>query len=335
MERKFFYPSRLLLLIISCCICSFRLFAQEIPITIKVVNQKREPVAFASIKIINHPDTLKVQEKVADSNGIAIFKLIKGEKYSVNISSINYQPIEKGITISSNQTVYTFSMEPLPKSLRGVVVTAQKPLMKQEDDKTIIEPEALVASSTNGYEVIEKTPGLFVDQDGNIYISSLSPATIQINGRDMKMSAADVATLLKSLPPNAIAKIEIVRTPSAKYDASSSGGIVNVCLRKGVKLGMTGSVNTGWQQGRFNNKFLGFTLNNNDGKKSSFLNLNYSRRNSYEKTITDRFFAPDSMLAQNAYTKYEADSWFIGHSIVFPAGKKWDIDISNSVSLND
>jgi hypothetical protein len=335
MKRKPSSFSRTLLLVFSFCICSFRLLAQEMPITIKVINQKREAVAFASIKITNHPDTLKVEEKVADSNGVAVFKLLKDGKYSVGITSVNYQPIEKGITISGNQSVYSFQADPLPKSLRGVVVTAQKPLMKQEDDKTIIEPEALVASSTNSYEVIEKTPGLFVDQDGNIYISSMSPATIQINGRDMKMSAADVATLLKSLPPNAIAKIEIVRTPSAKYDASSSGGIVNVVLRKGVKLGMTGSVNAGWQQGTFNNKFLGFTLNNNDGKKSSFLNFNYSRRNSYEKTITDRFFAPDSMLAQNAYTKYEADSWFASHSIVFPVGKKWDFDFSNSASLND
>jgi hypothetical protein len=45
--------------------------------------------------------------------------------------------------------------------------------------------------------VLEKTPGLFVDQDGNIYISSLTPATIYINGREMKMSAADVAAMLK------------------------------------------------------------------------------------------------------------------------------------------
>ena len=69
--------------------------------------------------------------------------------------------------------------------------------MRQEDDKTIVEPENLAASSTNGYEIIEKTPGLFVDQDGNIYINSLTPASVQINGRDMKMSTQDIATLLK------------------------------------------------------------------------------------------------------------------------------------------
>ena len=150
--------------------------------------------------------------------------------------------------------------------------------MRQEDDKTIVDPENLVAASTNVYEVIEKTPGLFVDQDGNIYISSLTPAAVQINGRDMKMSAADVATLLKTLPPNAILSIEIVRSPSAKYDAASTGGIVNVVLKKGVKIGTTGSINAGIQQGKYNNQFIGFNLNNNNGKKSSFINLNYSRR---------------------------------------------------------
>ncbi len=323
------------LLLILFCICSFAIQAQEIPVSIKVINQKREPVAFASVKVTGYPDTLQSQELVADSNGMAVFRLKKDEKYTVSITSVNYQPIDKGIVISSNQSVYTFEAEPLPKALRGVVITAQRPLMRQEDDKTIIEPEALVASSTSGYEVLEKTPGLFVDPDGNIYISSLSPATVQINGRDMKMSAADVATLLKSLPPNAIAKIEIVRTPSARYDASSTGGIVNVVLRKGVKLGMTGSVNTGMQQGFYGNRFLGFTLNNNDGNKSSFLNLNYSRRNSYEKTMTDRLFAPDSILTQDAFAKYSSDNWFASYGLVFPVGKKWELDWGASANLND
>ena len=207
--------------------------------------------------------------------------------------------------------------------------------MKQEDDKLIVDPENLVEASTSGYEVIEKTPGLFVDQDGNIYISSLTPATVQINGRDMRMSAADVATMLKSLPPNSISKIEIIKTPSAKYDASSSGGIVNVVLKKGVKIGMTGSVTTGAQQGTYGNQFIGFSLNNNDGKKSSYINLNYSKRNSYEKIVTDRLFAPDSMLSQEAFTKYPANTYFAGYGLNYSVGKKWNVDFSGNINLNE
>ncbi|MFI5129615.1 MAG: outer membrane beta-barrel protein, partial [Chitinophagales bacterium] len=233
----------------------------------------------------------------------------------------------------SAQSSFTFSLEDLPKTLSGVVVTSSKPLMRQEDDKTIIDPENLVAASTNGYEVVEKTPGLFIDQDGNIYISSLSPATVQINGRDMKMSAADVATLLKSIPPTAILKIEILRTPSAKYDASSTGGIVNVVLKKGVKIGITGSVNGGIQQGSYGSQFVGLNINNNNGKKSSSFNVNYNRRNYYEKITNDRQFVPDSVLSQDALTKYPSDAWF-GQYILSYAPGKWEIELSGQATLN-
>ncbi len=310
-------------------------FGQETTISIKIRNQKKEPVAFASITLTNRLDSTQVIKKVADSSGSAKFDLAKNNQYTVNITSINYQPIEKGISTSGNQTVFSFTAEPMGKTLETAIISSKKPLMTQEDDKLIIDPENLVEASTSGYEVIEKTPGLFVDQDGNIYISSLTPATVQINGRDMRMSAADVATMLKSLPPNSISKIEIIKTPSAKYDASSSGGIVNVVLKKGVKIGMTGSVNGGIQQGNYGNQFIGFSLNNNDGKKSSYINLNYSKRNSYEKIVTDRLFAPDSMLSQNAFTTYPANSYFAGYGLNYELNKKWSIDFSGTINLNE
>jgi hypothetical protein len=311
------------------------LWAQQVNVSFKLVNSKQEPVPYASIVVVSRKDSTEQFKKAADSSGKAVFSLLKGFQYIVRISSVNHQPLEKGISVTATATHFNFTLEDLSNTMKAVVITAQKPLMKQEDDKTIVEPENLVAASTNGYEVLEKTPGLFIDQDGNIYISSLSPATVQINGRDMKMSASDMATLLKSLPPNVIDKIEIVRTPSAKYDAASSGGVVNVVLKKGVKLGTTGSINSGIQQGKYGNKFIGFNLNKTNGEKSSYLNLNYSRRNSFENIVTDRLFATDTMLSQDAYTKYPANTYFAGYGIAFPVSQKWSIDFGTSASLND
>ncbi len=308
---------------------------EKVPVIIKVIDQKKEPFASATITLTNRIDSLQLTKKITDSTGSSTFSLQKGNQYIVRISAIDYQTLEKGITITSGQNTFTFSLEELAKTLGGVVVTSSKPLIRQEDDKTIINPENLAEASTNGYEILEKTPGLFVDQDGNIYISSLTPAAVQINGRDMKMSAADMATILKSLPPNSIDKIEIVRTPSAKYDASSTGGVVNVVLKKGVKIGRTGSVNAGMQQGKYGNQYAGITLNNNDGEKNSSISLNYNRRNSYERILTDRIFAPDSMLSQDAITKYPSDTYFGSYSLLFPLTKKWDIDFGTGISLND
>ena len=309
--------------------------AQEVPVKISFVNQKKEPIISATVILYNRMDSTRTFTKLTDSNGIAQFNLRSNNQYNVNITAINYEPVEKGITISGEQRTFSFIGESSGRTLEVAVVSSKKPMMTQEDDKLIIDPENLVEASTSGFEVIEKTPGLFVDQDGNIYISSLSPATIQINGRDMKMSASDVATMLKSLPPNAISKIEVIKTPSAKYDASSSGGIVNVVLKKGVKIGMTGSINGGAQQGTYGNQFIGFNLNNNDGKKSSYINLNISNRNSYEKIITDRIFAPDSLLSQQAFTKYPATTYFAGYGFNYSLSEKWNIDFSGHLNLNN
>lgn len=323
------------LFLLSFLFLSIKSQAQVVSVTIKITTQKKEAVPFATLTLINRADSTQIIKKVADSTGTARFELAKNSQYSLHVSSLNHLPIEKGISTSGNQTFFSFIAEPLGKTLETVVVVSKKPLMKQEDDKLIVDPENLIEASTNGFEVIEKTPGLFVDQNGNIYISSLSPAMVQINGQDMNMSAADVASLLKSLPPNAIAKIEILKTPSAKYDASSSGGIVNVILKKGVKIGMTGSITGGAQQGVYGNQFIGFNLNNSDGKKSSYINFNVNKRDSYEKIVTDRLFAKDSMLSQNAYTRYPATSYFTGFGLNFATGKKWSIDFSGSINLTD
>lgn len=310
-------------------------FAQTIPVSIKVINNRKEPVAYATFTVQNRTDSNAVMKKVADSSGSARFNLTRGQQYLVIISAVNYQTLEKGILINGQQKNFNFTLETAGKTMENVVVTAQKPLLRQEDDKTIVDPESLAAASTSGYEVIEKTPGLFVDQDGNIYISSLTPATVQINGRDMKMSASDVATMLKNLPPNAIAKIEIVRTPSARYEASGSGGVVNVVLRRGVKIGLTGSVNTGWQQGKYGNEFTGFSLNNNTGKKSAYLNFNIGKRNNYEQIITNRRFAPDSLLSQDALTVYPAHSIYTATGATWDLGKKWELTYDADLNYNN
>src|SRR5262245_42763198 len=107
--------------------------AQEIPVTFKIINQKKEPVGFATVTVINRTDTLKNEKKISDSSGILTFTLITRNQYLVSVSSVNYQAIEKGITVAPGQHSFTFQLEEASKTLSGVVVTSSKPLMKQED----------------------------------------------------------------------------------------------------------------------------------------------------------------------------------------------------------
>jgi len=308
--------------------------AQKINVSFKVIGNKNEAVPFASFTVIKRSDSLQTQRKVSDSTGVVKFSLENSTQYIVRITSINYQPLEKGITVNQNHNFFSFELESSSKAMQGVTVTAARPLITQEDDKTIVDPEPIAAASTNAYEILEKTPGIFVDQDGNVYLSSMTPAAIYINGREMKMSTADIATMLKNLPPNAISKIEVMRTPSAKYDASTSGGVINIILKKGVKLGLTGSITGGLQQGNYGNQFLSFNLNNNTDTKRSYINLNFNNRNSFETITTDRLFKPDSLLSQNARTVYPGHSFFFSYGLGYDLGKKWEVQYDGRINLN-
>ena len=301
-------------------------FSQQIPINIRIAETNQKPIIGATVRLISRLDSSKIRNAVADTAGVVRFSVLPAQ-YIVKVSSIGFKNLEKGININQKQTNFKFTMDTDANILGGVTVVASKLLMRQEDDKTIIDPEPLANSSTSAYEVMEKTPGLFLDQEGNVYISSTTPASIYINGRQQKMSAADVATMLKSLPPNSIEKIEIMRTPSAKYDANSSGGLVNVILKKGIKIGRTGSVNAGIAQGRFGNQFGGFNINNNDGGKTSYFNLNFTKRNSYDEVETIRRFSADSVLSQNAFTTVPAQVLFAGYGFGFDLNKKWELNL--------
>lgn len=292
-------------------------FAQVAPLKLTVVDNKNQAIAFANITI-QMVDSTMPKNQVADSNGIANIILQPGKLYMLKTSAVGYQIDNRTIKFE-NLNSLKIQLKETNGQLKEVVVTSTKPLIRQEDDKSVVDPEPLAAASTNAYETMEKIPGIFIDQDGNIYLNGLSPAGIQINGRELRMSASDMATLLKSLPPSSIQKIELVRTPSAKYDASGGGGVVNIVLKKGIKIGLNGSVNTGMNQGVYGNQFIGLTLNNTTDKYNTYLNTQYNQNDGYSIVNTDRFLSVDTVLKQTAKTLSPNRSAYIG----FGLGRNW------------
>jgi iron complex outermembrane recepter protein len=306
---------------------------QQPAILIKVVDAKNNPVGFANISILNKIDSTKISNAITDSIGITKINLGPKASYTIKVSAIGYKKFSKDYFINDQSSI-AIKLTEDPTHLNEVVVKSTKALIRQEDDKSVVDPEALAASSTNAYETVEKVPGVFIDQDGNIYLNGLSPAGVQINGRDLKMSAADIAILLKSLPPNAIQKIELIRTPSAKYDASGGGGLVNIILMKGVKIGINGSVNTGFSQGEYGNQFIGFNLNNNNDKLSSYVNTQYSNNNGVTITNSDRILSIDSVLKQEARAVSPNHSVNLGYGFGKTIKEKWELNYDGRMSQN-
>ncbi len=320
-------------IIFTALICTMltSVFAQNTKTIFHITDKTYSPLENTTITVNGKKDSTYVITRLSDSAGNTSMTLPNGA-YKIMVAAVGYKPLEKNITVTQGQNRFNLTLEIDVKAMTGVVVTARKSLMRQEDDKTIVDPENLANSSTNAYEVIEKIPGLYVDQDGNIMLNSTSPSAIWINGREQKMSNADIATLLKSLPPGSIEKIEIVRTPSARYDASGGGGIVNIVLKKNIKLGTTGSISSSISQGRYGNQQLAFNLNNSNGDLSTYLNLNLEKHNSYDESTSQRFFAPDSVLLQHPYSTHPGYGTFVGFGLNNRFNKQWDLSVDTRLS---
>jgi hypothetical protein len=314
----------------------FQVFCYGQKLEILIKDQKGSPILGATIKITNVENKL-VLNAISNVEGKAFFTLKSYGKYNTKITYIGFKDYIKDIDIYSDNKSFTFILDEDSKSLQSIVVTAKKPLLTQEEDKTIVDPESLANVSTNSYEILEKTPGLFLDQDGNIYLNTTTPAKVFINGREQKLGPSDIAAILKSLPPGAIEKIELIASPSASMDASSSGGVVNIILKKGVKLGRTGTISAGFNQGRLGNQFVGVNLNRSQDKRSSYLQFNFNQRNSFDDTQFLRQLESDGSpknLRSESYSLFPAYGFFTGLGANIDISSKLETGYDGRLNIN-
>ncbi len=309
--------------------------AQTVNIHLQLNSKTVDTFPRATIQMFSVPDSVKLFTQIANKNG-NIFYVKTSADYLIKISAVGFESVEKPITVTDKALSISIDLNRNIKGLEEIKIVRRKSLVREEDDKTIVDAEPLANSSSNAYEVLEKSPGIIADQDGNIYLSSITAATIQINGRDVKLSAADLASLLKSLPANSVSKIEILRNPSAKYDAASSGGIVNIVLKKDIKIGASGSMNVGYFQGVHNTKFAGFNLNKGGSKLTSYLSYQQTEKNNFEELNSIRQLSvSNAALSQNAKTIYPSTNNYIGAGADITISKKINVAYDLRISAND
>jgi hypothetical protein len=199
--------------------------------------------------------------------------------------------------------------------LSEVTVRGRKPSVQILPDKTIINVDAAVSNSgATVLEVLEKSPGITFDRNGNISLKGRQGVLIMIDGKPSQITGTDLNNLLNGMTASQVETIEIMDNPSAKFDAAGNAGIIDIKTKKNRQRGFNGNLSLSLGQGRYNRTTNTLTINNFAGKFNFFttvgVNLNryfsdfYALRKYYgedEKTVT-------SMLEQPSFFKGRAPS---------------------------
>ena len=260
-----------------------------------VIDGSQRIIESSTITLLRAKDSSVAKIGVADKNGTFQFEKIAEGKYFVSVSAAGHQngysEIFEVTPEKSSITLKTIELIPHSKSLTGVTVIAKKPLVEQKIDRTVINVEASVTNvGSSALEVLEKSPGISVDKDGNISLKGKEGVMILVDGRPTQLSGADHANMLRSMNANQLDQIEIMTNPPAKYDAAGNAGIINIKTKKNKQLGYNGSFNAGYGQGHYPRFNDGLNFNYRVNRINVFTNLSHNYDENYNVLTIQRNF---------------------------------------------
>jgi len=255
----------------------------------------------ATITLLKAIDTSVV--KFTASNGDGQFELDKldGGSFLLKISSVGYLPYTSRVfQLGEKQPLIRFdslSLSPQAGSLEGVTVISRKPLVEQKIDRTIVNVDAAVTNvGATALEVLEKSPGVQVDRDGNVSLKGKQGVLILIDGKQSYLAGSDLAALLASMSASQLDQIEIMTNPPAKYDASGNSGVINIKTKKNNQRGFNGSLNLSYSQGVYAKTSNSLNLNYRNPKFNVFLNYTLNQNNNFtDLHIQRKYYGPDGI----------------------------------------
>ena len=297
----------LTLLLILCTVFIGRSFAQGKTGKISglVTDEKQKGIDGATVSLLRAKDAGLVKVSVTDKAGYFDFEKIADGDYSLSVTVTGFQKkASEPFTISTSNpsvTLNTIQLQPAAKSLNEVTVTGKRPLIENKIDRTVVNVDAAPTNAgANALEVLEKSPGITVDNDGNISLKGKQGVVVMMDGKPTYLSATDLAAVLRNLPASALDQIEIMTNPPAKYDASGNSGIINIKTKKGKTEGFNGSIMTGATMSFYkrDNSLLtparstnSLNMNYRKGKINLFGNFNYNyNENRSDLDLTRKLF---------------------------------------------
>ena len=304
-------------------LCPHILFAKGNISGVAVSKDNGEPVAFATVQLIdsktNKPLAIGVN---TDENGVFTISGVADGKYIVKVTSVGSIDQERPVTVAGNNIdLGILRLADDAKLLQEVVVEGVRSQMSFELDKKVFNVDAnIMAAGQSASELLESIPSVEVDQDGEVSLRGNSSVTVWINGKESGLTADNRAQILEQIPGESIEKIEVITNPSAKFSPEGTAGIINIILKKDRRGGYFGSAEVGANSQGGGNASLNF--NYSDSKWETYASVGFRMRHGKNGSNVRRTYDDGWFLNSDADGRNHGNNLFIRAGVTYHLSDK-------------
>jgi iron complex outermembrane receptor protein len=267
---------KLIITALSILVYTDSLHAQKNTI-VGLISNGNDLMVTVPVKLVNALDSTVVKFGSTDSNHVFRFTDVSIGNYKIAINVVGWKPVYSNVFTITDSLEYKLppiTLVPADYSrLATVNVSARKAFIEQKPGVMTINIDAALSNIGNSVmEVLVKSPGVFVDQNGTITLNGKRGILVMLDGKPTYLNGKELESYLKELSSLTIEKIEIMSTPPAKYDAVGGAGAINIVTKKLAKKGFNNIVTITHSQGKYAKSNIGSNMNYYIKRFNFFLN---------------------------------------------------------------
>ena len=292
---------------------------KDVKITGKVLDKEtKEPLEYATVAFFSKQENKIVTGGITDVKGNFSIPVPAGV-YDVSIEYISFKKITiANRSLTTDTDLGVFEMEIDAQALGEIEVIAERTTVEIKLDKKIYNVgKDLTVSGGTVSDVLDNVPSVSVDVEGNVALRGNDNVRILINGKPSGLVGLNSTDALRQLPAEAIEKVEVITSPSARYDAQGTAGILNIILRRSKLQGLNGAITT--NAGYPNNAGISGNINYRTGDFNFFNTSGYTYRESPGNSLTETNYINGSYLKEErefdrqrlALNIYSGVEWYI------------------------
>ena len=255
-----------------------------------------EPVPYATVVLRSPKDNSTVNGMITNEDGSFKLNDINVGTYKLEVSFVGYTKVTQTVELtpkSPDIDIERITIQPDSEQLDEVVVAGQRETIENKIDRIVYNAEQDVANAGgDASDVLRRTPLLSVDQDGNVSLRGSQNIQILINGKPSSMFGSSPGDALKMIPSDQIKSVEVITSPSAKYDGEGTAGIINIITKKKTPQGFAGNVDATVGT-RINREVVGI----NAGVGRFGFSMNGSSFQSWPQTAINDFYQESTNAA--------------------------------------